>query len=156
MKVLLAKITPVVLGALFIYSGLYKVLYPGEATYALMSLDAVQSFAKPIIVIATGFELYLGTILLLRLDIRYGLSASTVLVFLFTAFLWYLSTLAHPPACGCMGLTGMFNSSRHAALFGLVRNCLILWCLKLSMDYYDQIGKESKAASEHLPDLQAR
>jgi hypothetical protein len=34
-------------------------------------------------------------------------------------FLWYLSTLANPPSCGCLGLTGMFDSSRHDAVFGI-------------------------------------
>jgi Methylamine utilisation protein MauE len=153
MKILVAKITPSALGMLFIFSGLYKVLYPGEATYALMSLDAIHSFAGSIIIVATGLELYLGTILLLKIDMGYGLWAATVLMFVFTGFLWYLSTLAHPPSCGCMGLTGIFKSTKDAALFGLIRNCLILWCLKLSTDYYAQLKSGNKLPSESVTDL---
>ena|SRR5437879_2751104 len=48
----------------------------------------------------------------------------------------YLSTLAHPPSCGCLRLTGIFKSRKQEALFGLFRNCLILWSLKLAYDYY--------------------
>src|SRR5262245_11496817 len=155
MKPFIAKFTPTALGVLFAFSGLYKVLYPGEATYALMSLDAFHSFAATIIICVTGLELYLGTILLLRLDVGYGLWAATVLMFVFTGFLWYLSTLAHPPSCGCMGLTGMFKSTKQAALFGLIRNCLILWCLKLSIDYYAELKRGNKLASESMPDLRA-
>ena len=58
------------------------------------------------------------------------------LMLAFSVFLWHLSTMAHPPACGCMGLTGMFTSTKKAALFGLARNCLILWGLKLSYAHY--------------------
>jgi len=39
-----------------------------------------------------------------------------------------------------MGLTGMFHSTKKAALFGLARNCVILWGLKLSYDYYLKPG----------------
>lgn len=41
-----------------------------------------------------------------------------------------------PPSCGCLGLTGIFKSRKQEALFGLFRNCLILWALKLAYDYY--------------------
>jgi hypothetical protein len=101
-----------------------------------MSLDPLRAFAKPLVVIVTGVELYLAILLILRLDLHFALPACTVTILMFTAFLWYLTTLAHPPACGCMGLTGMFGSTKHEALLGLVRNCLLLWCLKLSMDDY--------------------
>jgi len=30
----------------------------------------------------------------------------------------------------------MFNSSKHEALFGVFRNCVILWALKLSFDHH--------------------
>jgi len=56
------------------------------------------------------------------------------LMFLFTGYLSYLCTLAHPPACGCLGLTGIFQNSRHEALLGLARNCAILWVIKWSYD----------------------
>lgn len=59
-----------------------------------------------------------------------------VIMFVFTASLWYLSTLADPPKCGCLGLTGMFNSSKHEAFFGVFRNCAILWALRSSFDHH--------------------
>jgi len=41
-----------------------------------------------------------------------------------------------PPSCGCLGLSAIFSSAKHEALFGLFRNVVILWALKLSYDYY--------------------
>lgn len=127
---------PALLGLLLLYSGFYKVLHPGEATYALMALGAKSWLANTSVMLTTATELYLGLILLLRLDLRFGLIATTVLMSAFTVFLWYLSTLAHPPSCGCMGLTGIFGSTKKAAIFGLARNCLLLWGLKYSYEYY--------------------
>lgn len=136
LNISVARVMPILFGGLLMVSGSYKLVHPGEANYALMSLGAPRLAGAATIAAITALELYLGCILLLRIDVRYALIVSTALMLAFTAFLWYLSTLAHPPACGCLGLTGMFKSTRHDALFGLVRNCLILWGLRLSYDYY--------------------
>ena len=72
----------------------------------------------------------------MRLDLRFALRLATGLMLVFTVYLWYLSTLAHPPACGCLGLTGIFKSSRQEAAFGVARNFLILCAIKLAYDYY--------------------
>ena len=42
--------------------------------------------------------------------------------------------MANPPSCGCWGQPGVFKSNKHEALFGVLRNCLILWALKWSHD----------------------
>jgi hypothetical protein len=130
------KYLPIALGLLFLYSGFYKALYPGAATHALRALDIPRSIANATIVGVTTLEIYLGIILLFRKDLKYGLMLATGLVFAFTVFLWYLSTLAHPPSCGCMALTGIFKSNKQNAVFGVFRNCVILYLLKLSYDYY--------------------
>ena len=123
-------------GLLFIYAGLYKLIYPGQATMALVALDFKPGWANAAIIVVTMGELYLGVLLLLKVDLRCGLWLATGLLFAFTVFLWYLSLLAHPPSCGCMGLTGLFLSNRHHALFGIFRNVVILWLLKFGYDYY--------------------
>ena len=79
-------------------------------------------------------ELCLGAILIQKLDLKFALIAATGLMFLFAGYLWYLSTLANPPSCGCLGLTGIFQNSRHEALLGLARNFLILWAIKWTYD----------------------
>ena len=132
----LPKLVPTLVGLLFLYSGVYKLLYPGHATAALLSLDVKIGLATFTIIAVTIMELYLGAILLLKIDLKYGLAVSMGLMFLFSLFLWYLSTLAHPPSCGCMGFTAVFKSNKHNALLGLFRNCVILWLLKLAYDYY--------------------
>jgi hypothetical protein len=136
MKETIGKYFPVLLGCLFLYSGGYKLLHPGEAAYALMSLDLHRWPANATVLFITVLELYLGIILMAKVNLRYSLTVSTVLLLMFTAFLWYLTTMAHPPACGCLGLTGMFTSTKKEAISGILRNCLLLWGLRYSYDYY--------------------
>jgi hypothetical protein len=147
----IAKYVPTLLGLLLLYSGAYKMLRPGEATLAIASLDFPYWVAHWTVIVVTGVEIYLGVILLGRIDLRYGLAATTGLIFVFTAFLWYLSTLANPPACGCLGLTGAFESGKKGAVLGIARNCVILWLLKLSRDYYfgNMAKHKAGAPSEH-------
>ena len=130
----LSNAVPILLGAVFLYAGIAKLLYPGVATTALESLEVPYPWAKALVAATTILELYLGTILLLRLDLKFGMALATGVMLLFTAYLWYLSTMANPPSCGCLGATGVFKSNKHEALFGVLRNCLILWALKWSYD----------------------
>src|SRR6266705_3438867 len=128
----LLKHTPLLASCLFANAGVYKLLNPGEATMALQSLDVPYRWANLIVIAVTILELYLGTILLVKIDLKWGMALGMGTMFVFAAYMWYLSTLANPPSCGCLGLTGIFNSNKRAALFGLFQNCLILWALKLS------------------------
>lgn len=151
MKHLVAEYTPKVVGGLFLISGFYKLIFPAEATYALLSLDVPRVTAVFTVIGVTAVEFYLAVLLLAKLDTLRALMGASVLMFLFTMFLWYLATLAHPPACGCMGLTGMFRSTRHEALFGLVRNCLILWAVLISYNHHRSAPHQaspSKLAAE--------
>lgn len=145
----LLRLVPALTGILFVYAGLYKLLFPGEATLSLTSLDVPMGWASFLVATIIVMELYLGFLLLLRTDLKYALSAAMFLMFVFTVYLWYLSTLAHPPSCGCLGLTGIFNSTKHEAFFGVFRNCAILWLLKWSYDYYFKTpnGAEPKQAA---------
>lgn len=97
----------------------------------------------------TSIELYLGLILFLKLDLKYALIAATLLMFAFTGFLWYLSTQAHPPSCGCMGFTGVFKSNKEAAIFGIARNCVVLLALKIA--YESHFGEVASPPQQHLP-----
>jgi uncharacterized membrane protein YphA (DoxX/SURF4 family) len=125
---------PAALGLLFLWAGLHKLLHPGTATMGLEALDVPHSLASALVAGVTALELYLGALLLLRRDLRYALWLATGLMLVFTGYLWYLSTLADPPSCGCLGLTGIFGNRRQEALFSLLRNCLILWAIKWTYD----------------------
>jgi len=106
-----------------------------------MSLEVSPRLASVIIMVVTITELYLGGILLLKLDLKYSLRFAIAVMFLFSVFLFFLSTMAKPPSCGCMGLTAVFHSNRHNAIFGLLRNCVILWVLKGAYDFYVKPGR---------------
>jgi hypothetical protein len=142
----LGKWTPAVVGVLFLYSGLYKLVQPSEATLAVAALGPKLRLASLLVAALTVLELYLGLILILRLDIRYGLWVATGLMFAFTTFLWYISLMAHPPPCGCMGLTHVFLSNRHNAVLGIFRNVVILWLLTFAYDYYVKSPPPRRAA----------
>ena len=133
---LVPKYVPALVGALFLCSGTYKVVHPGDATMALVALDLNPGLAHISIIVVTTLELCLGAILLRRLDLRYALGTSVGLIFLLTVFLFYLSTMSNPPSCGCMGLTAVFRSNRSNAVLGLLRNCVLLWLLRGSHEYY--------------------
>src|SRR5712691_5442493 len=96
----LAKHVPSIVGLLFVYSGVYKLLYPGQATAELLSLAVNEHLAIFTITAITIVELYLGFILVIKIDLRYAMVASMGVMFLFSVFLCYLSTLAYPPSCG--------------------------------------------------------
>jgi hypothetical protein len=136
MKELLLKRTPELTAAVFLWAGIHKAFHPGEAIFALVSLDLPFSLSSWIVEFATALELYLSILLFRKIDLRYGLRAATGLILVYTVFLWYLSTLAHPPSCGCLGLTGLFNSTKQEAIFGLCRNCVMLWLLWNCYNYY--------------------
>ena len=133
---ILLKVIPRLVGLLFVYAAISKLIYPTQATAALESLGFQYVWADAMVFGTIMLELYLGLILLLHIDLQWGLSASMGVMFLFAVFLWYLSMTTKPPSCGCLGLTTIFTSAKHEALFGLFRNCAILWALKLSYDYY--------------------
>ena len=117
------------LALLFLWAADYKLLYPGRATMALVSLGVSSGIAKGIVATVTVLELYLGIILIFRLDLKYGLIVASATLLIFTVYLFYLTTLATPPSCGCLGLTGIFQNSREEAVWGIARNCAILWVL---------------------------
>jgi hypothetical protein len=147
MKNWMLKHLPTLLGLLFLWAGLYKLLYLGQVTMSLETVGLSYAWAKGLVAATIIAELYLGIILIWRLDLKFGLGAAMALMLRFTAYLWYLSTVADPPKCGCLGLTGMFNSSKHEALFGVFRNCVILWALKLTMDYHFKPGEPQEATA---------
>jgi hypothetical protein len=123
---------PVALGLLFLFAAAQRLLHPGPATMALESIDVPTGWARALVTMAIITEIYLGTLLVLRRDLRYALAASSALLLAFTGYLWFLTTLANPPSCGCLGLTGIFSNSRAEALLGLSRNVLLLWLIHWS------------------------
>lgn len=96
MKTWILRHTPTLVGVMFLWAGFYKLLYPGQATMSLETLNVPYAVAKALITATIIAELYLGVILVRRLDLRFGLSMAMGLMFLFTGYLWHLSTLADP------------------------------------------------------------
>ena len=140
--------TPKLIGAMFCYAGIYKLMYPGQATMALVAVDVPYGLSNAIVLVVTMIELYLAVLLTLQIDLKYAMAVSMAIMLGFTIYLWYLSMLANPPSCGCLGLTGIFKTNKREALFGVFRNCVILWALKLSYDYHFKPPANIEAKAE--------
>src|SRR5439155_23938420 len=93
------------IGVMFGYAGIYKLLYPGQATMALVAVDVPYGLSNAIVLVVTMIELYLAVLLTLQIDLKYAMAVSMAIMLGFTIYLWYLSMLANPPSCGCLGLT---------------------------------------------------
>jgi hypothetical protein len=138
----IARLAPAAVGLVLLIGGIHKLIYPGEATIALIAVGTAPPLARACITLLTALELYLGGMLILGFDMKLGLRLATGLIFTYSAFLFYLSTMANPPSCGCLGLNGAFASNKQAAIFGLLRNCVLLFLLRLGM------GTDRRVTSE--------
>jgi hypothetical protein len=156
MSKLIVTSLPVFVGMLLLYAATYKLITPGEATYAVTALNVPSAIASLTVGLVTAMELYLGLLLVLRVDLKYSLAVTAVLLLAFTGFLWYLLTLAHSPACGCLGLTGIFNTTKHAAIFGIFRNCMLLWAIWLSYNYHQSAPFKAAAIASLQGPLDVR
>jgi hypothetical protein len=130
------NVIPRVVGLIFLWAGTYKMQFPAEAVIGLEALEFPRWVAESLVYFVIVMEIYLGLLLLLKIDWQLAMRLAFGLMFIFTTYLFYLSTLANPPFCGCLGLTGVFNSGKHQALFDLARNVLILWALAVSYRHH--------------------
>ena len=131
---LLSAIGPRIIGLLFLIAAVSKLTHPATSENALIAIGLSPLWAVNVIFVVTVLEVYLSFLLLFEKDLRFSLVASMSLMTVFVIFTFYLSTMANPPSCGCLGLARIFESSRYEAFGSLVRNCLILWLLKICLD----------------------
>jgi hypothetical protein len=124
---------PIVVGLLLLYAGLYKAIKPAEAVLAVRSLEISLRLAEVSVSAVTVAEIYIGTLLVFGISYRWAIGTSLCCFLGFTLFLWYLATLANPPTCGCPDLLGLFTSNRQKAVFGLIRNIIIMGLLLWSL-----------------------
>src|SRR5258708_29176787 len=101
----IVKASTNIIGILFLCAAISKMVYSTEATLAISSLGVKLNAASWVIMFVIIMELYLGTLLLLKLHLTYAIRVTACFLLGFTVFLWYLSLLANPPSCGCLGLT---------------------------------------------------
>jgi len=120
------KAAPYLTAALFIWAGVSKALFPAQAVLALESLDLPRWTAETLVTIAAAVEIYLAAMLCLKQHRQVAIIGSMVCLLVFTGYLFYLSRMANPPSCGCLGLTGIFKSNKQAAIIGLLRNGVLI------------------------------
>ena len=121
----------------------------------LEALDMTRWLAEMLVYLVTVLELYVGTILLFKIDLQIALRVAFGIILIFAIYLFYLSTLANPPSCGCLGLSAIFKSTKHQALIGLTRNVAILWAIVIAWRYYFPERKKELLPSQQLPIVDA-
>jgi hypothetical protein len=129
----LSRAAVLFLGILFLIAGSLKMLNPSEAELGLAAIGFSRFFSFVTVFAVTVTEMAIGVCLLMGINVRGILKTAGSLILLFTCYLWYLSTLANPPACGCLGLSGIFDTNRQQAFFGMVRNMMILFVIYLAL-----------------------
>jgi len=122
----LIPLVPLLTGLLLAYAGFLKMVHPADSVLSLESLGSPRLVAELLIGTICAVELYLAFCLWLHPKDRANIMVTMCVFFLFTTYLTYLGTLADPPSCGCMGLTGVFESNKKNALVGAARNAILL------------------------------
>lgn len=137
------KVGSLSVGALFLWAGLHTIWQPAEVALALAVLTMNIKLSTVLAICVGVVQIHIGLLLLLRHSSDEALRWGIALLFCFTVFLWYLRTLATPPSCGCPGLHGLFSSNCDAALFGMIRNVVLMLLLLGTFAAYRQDPKNS-------------
>jgi hypothetical protein len=147
---IVGQIFPRLLGILFLFVGLRKMLH-SDALKLLLKFDHIpEKFISPTAWILITIEIALG-ILLILWPRRQILAASIVLLSLYTVQIIYLLIAHNAPNCSCLGGVIAFQNARLANFVSLVRNVLLLlaswltWMLlpALPLSRYSSDGQTS-------------
>ncbi|MEQ2008644.1 MAG: MauE/DoxX family redox-associated membrane protein [Limisphaerales bacterium] len=119
--------------SVFFTAAFHHVVNPAQAEVALGAVGVSPAAARVLVFTLGPVELHLGLLLLVGKWRRVGMKLSGLTLFVFSAFLWKLSALPEPPACGCLGLGPVLRDSRHELLLGLLRNVVLLFALSYAL-----------------------
>ena len=123
---LLLRLWTVLTGALFVVAAATKV-HDGSSIYGLLSYFGVErTWASPAFFALIGFEVVLGTILLLARPSAVAIMTTLVTLAGFTIFLAVLWSGTTAPDCGCLGKLLVVEEARTGHLIGIGRNLLLL------------------------------
>ena len=124
----------VLLGLVFVSSGVLKIISPQHATELLSQVSSLdESYSRTIILLGSILELLLGGILLVAgkyFKLAAVISSSVLLIFTFVG-IW---TLEDPKPCGCFG---DFLDSKTDAYF-ILRNLILFFLSMIILRYSNE------------------
>ncbi len=123
------KLVPTIIGACFVLAGLLKAYDASELNRLLLFDHFPARWVTPIVWFIIQGEIILGCTLVFRIATRLAVALAIGVLVVFAGQLAYLLAYSNPPACGCLGNLEIFKSTRAEALFGLVRNGVMLAAL---------------------------
>jgi hypothetical protein len=121
--------TPLLIGCIFLFSAISKLLWPDTITASFRVLGTPQSVARILPFGLAAYELYLGSLLLFANKRLFVPMLALTTLIVFTGYLLFLVALQNPPSCGCVGAIRFFESNKKEAVLGLVRNVTLLLLL---------------------------
>lgn len=113
------------LGCMFGYSGTFKLLHLSTTLDSLIPVFGDTGVRYIIAFCVIAVELVLALRLIVQPPSK---SNALIVILLLSAFTIYLLVLTQHGGsdCGCGDLITFWKNTRHAALFGIVRNCALI------------------------------
>jgi hypothetical protein len=144
---------PQLVGILFVLSGLWKLFKPGELIESFASHNLPGYLSTPFVYILALIEIYVAYALFVARNKRIAVMMGIICLSVFTLYLGYLASMAHPPKCGCGRLMEIFMSNRKNAVFGILRNVTLIALLRayLSIEGSVTTSEEATAGEIALP-----
>lgn len=120
------KLIRVIVGLLFLFSAVLKLLSPGRITTSLVVSGSPATLVPIIIAVVVLLEFGVGIGLIFLAEAAGTARTAIVILLVFAGYLAWISHLESPPECGCFGPLRLFKESRTNALFGIGRNLLLI------------------------------
>jgi hypothetical protein len=125
----LVRAIPVAVGLLVVLAGFAKAAKPDGLNTALLQDGVSPLWVSSLALLVIQVEVLLGTAMTCRVGETFTVRAAIFLFTVFTVQLGYFATFKEPPSCGCLGAIQLFESARAEAVFGIVRNTIIVAAL---------------------------
>jgi hypothetical protein len=116
----------ILIGAMFLLAGVLKA-YDSRDLRSLLLFDGFLDSYVPIL--AQGLiliELAVGLYLICGFGSMRAPQMGLALVIIYSLQLGFLLMFTEPPTCSCFGGLKLYNSTRHEAMFGFLRNAMIV------------------------------
>jgi Methylamine utilisation protein MauE len=125
----LIRFGPPIVGILFALSASWKLLKPRELIESFAAHNMPSAISTPCVYSLALVEIYLAYGLCFAKNKRIAVMLGILCLAVFTLYLGYLASMAHPPKCGCGRLMELFESNRKNAIFGILRNFALIGLL---------------------------
>jgi uncharacterized membrane protein YphA (DoxX/SURF4 family) len=128
----------IILGAIFLLSGIGKLINPSDAQYLVELLASeyywLIEYARPIVIATSVIELFLGGFLLWGQYLKWALAGTFAMLLGFSSVLGYFYMQGTSvESCGCFGAFGFASGIEFTLLRNLVLGLMVVGAFALSV-----------------------